>query len=120
MPMRHKNSRPATQQGGNITEYFVFFYCLLDRGHFRGQLDCFLFFLPEIVGFQDQVVDADEFLDFLGQGGLLGFVQGCRRSGFVQGQQLFAGGGVSALGGDPAAVGEGDEAGVVRVEGILA
>ena len=34
MPMRHKNSRPATQQGGNITEYFAFFYCLLDRGHF--------------------------------------------------------------------------------------
>ena len=30
--MRHKNSRPATRQGGNITEYFVFSTVYLTGG----------------------------------------------------------------------------------------
>ena len=32
MPMRHKNSRPAKQQGGNSTEYFVFSTVYLTGG----------------------------------------------------------------------------------------
>ena len=41
MPMRHKKFPPCYKtEREHTTEYFCFFYCLLDRGHFINILGC--------------------------------------------------------------------------------